>query len=86
MNQFSRDVFKYMRTKVRFQFYRLFFNCFNSNNIQQSLDMNIKMYIVILAVLMGANSQTLSEVDFNMGSVYTKSYLWKNFIGISIEY
>jgi hypothetical protein len=48
--------------------------------------MNIKTYIVILAVLIVANTQKLSEVDFTIGSVYTKTYLWKNFIGISIEY
>ena len=48
--------------------------------------MIIKTYIVILALLAGVNTQTLSEVDFAMGSVYTGTYMWENFIGLSIEY
>ena len=48
--------------------------------------MIIKTYILILVLLTSVNTQTLSEVDFAMGSVYTGTYLWENFIGLSMEY
>lgn len=30
--------------------------------------------------------QTISQADFILGATYTKSFLWDNYIGVSLDY
>lgn len=35
---------------------------------------------------MSQQPQTISSADFVFGATYTKSYMWDNFIGLSLEF
>jgi hypothetical protein len=48
--------------------------------------MNFKSFILFFLVVLCIKSQTVSEVDFVLGSVKSGSYMWTNFVGISFQY
>lgn len=48
---------------------------------------NLSHHILALVLfLICTQSQTISQADFILGSTYTKSFLWDNFIGVSLYY
>lgn len=48
--------------------------------------MKSKLVCLLITILIFANSQIISEVDFIRGSVNTGSVLWDNIIGLSLDY
>jgi len=48
--------------------------------------MNLKTFGLCFLLVFCSQTQILTEVDFILGSSYTGSYLWENFIGLSVDF
>lgn len=50
------------------------------------IDKKYCLLIIVLLFTFTTEEQVISQADFVLGATYTNSYLWDNFIGVSIYY
>ena len=46
----------------------------------------IHLLLTFLLLITITYHQTISQADFILGATYTKSFLWDNYIGVSLDY